>query len=286
MQYIGLGSYAYRYAIKFIDHRKASYMTIFDFLEEASRLNFKAVQLCENFDYKNYSKEKLKTINRIANELGLIIELGLSGLSKDNLLKHLEIANLLSSNFIRVVLSNKGKYPENKPNELMSNSINILKEILPIYREQNVFIGIENHFDLPTNMLVDLVRKINDEHVGLIFDTTNHLAFIEKPENTLKLFMPHLMSVHIKDYLVQKVEAGYLISGTILGEGRLKTKKMLNEIFLNVDIISIILEMTIRRKPGQKISEVILWEKNTVERSANYLNSICNDLKNSFNKCE
>jgi len=279
MPYIGIGSYAYRYAIGFKNSNQSSYMSIFDFLSEAHRLNFKSVQLCENLNYKNYSKEKLILLRKKAKELDLIIELGLNGLSTDNILRHLDIANLLSSHFIRVVLSNKGKYPEDKPNELMVKSINILKKILPRCRDQNIFIGIENHYDLISQKLVELVKEINDEHIGLILDTTNHLAFVERPEETLKLFKPYLLSIHLKDFFCYKIEAGYLICGRELGRGQLKTEKILNSALESKKLLSIIIEMTIRKESRESVKEILDWERGVIERSVNYFWNIFNKIK-------
>ncbi len=259
-------------------------MTIVDFLYEAKRLGFQGVQLCENFNLLDLNKKKLFNIKEIADNLGLFIEIGMNDLTENNLFKHMRIAKTLSSNLLRVVISRNTFNNIQNIEYLQESSFDLLKKVIPKCKKYNVYIGIENHFDLPTKKLVNLVSRIKNEHIGLIFDTTNHLAFIEKPEDALKLFMPNLISVHIKDYLVQKVEAGYLISGTILGEGRLGIRKILNKIFYSNKLFSIILEMTIKRKTGQNISEVVNWERKAVEKSAYYLNSICDDFKNSYEK--
>ena len=56
---IGLGSYAFRYAIGFKDFKIPKPMTIVDFLHEAKRLGFQGVQLCENFNISNLNNKEL-----------------------------------------------------------------------------------------------------------------------------------------------------------------------------------------------------------------------------------
>jgi len=263
-------------------------MSVVDFLYKTKRLGFQGVQLCENLALSELDKKELLAIKEKAKDLDLFIEVGMNELSERSLLKYMDMAKMLSSNLLRVVLSRK-TYNDlgNDIQHLYEKSLYLLKNVVIECKRNNIYIGIENHFDLPTKMLVDLVKKIDDEHVGLIFDTTNHLAFIEKPQDTLHFLMPHLISVHLKDYFVQKVEAGYLISGTVLGEGRLETRKILHEIFSGKNnILSIILEMTIKRKTGQGISEIVNWERKAVKKSTYYLNNIIDEFKNTVRKGE
>ena len=93
---IGIGSYAYRYAIGFKNFTPPNPMTVFDFLDEAHRLGLDGVQLCENLSYSNFTAKEFREIKSLAHELGLFIELGMRDLSKENLYKHLEIADILS----------------------------------------------------------------------------------------------------------------------------------------------------------------------------------------------
>ena len=101
---IGIGSFAYRYAIGFQDFRPPNPMTIFDFLTETHRLGLDGVQFCENLSYSNFTATEFHAIKTLADELGLFIELGMRDLSKEHLYTHLEIADALSSRLLRVVL--------------------------------------------------------------------------------------------------------------------------------------------------------------------------------------
>lgn len=270
---LGIGSFAFRYAIGFNGFTPPEPMTVIDFLVEARRLGFEGVQLCENLRFSHCSRDELITIKEKAQELGLFIEIGMRNITEENLSKHLNIAEILSSRFLRVVLGAEFK-PEENPAILEEKTIKRLQNILPHCKQAGIEIGIENHFDLPIDSLVRIAETLNDEHVGLILDTTNCLGFIEQPKKTLQIFQPYLRSIHLKDYTVSKVEAGYLITGAPLGEGWLHPEELLQEALQHNPDISIILEMTIRRREGQKVEDIITWEKDAIEKSAKYLKTI------------
>ncbi|HHW48379.1 MAG TPA: sugar phosphate isomerase/epimerase [Clostridiaceae bacterium] len=249
-------------------------MNIFDFLSESHRLGFKRVQLCENFNYSSLSAEELLLVREKAMELGLTIELGMSGLTRENLLRHLYIAGQLQSNFIRVVIGSKNLLSHNNSNNLKDEASKVLKEMLPKFKKQKVIVGIENHFDLCSTELVELIEDIGDKQVGLILDTTNSLGFIESPWETFEKFKPYILSIHLKDYIVKKVEAGYFITGVPLGEGWLKTGKLLDAVMACNPDASIIMEMTVRRNEKQSEREILDWERAQVEKSVNYLKEL------------
>lgn len=268
---IGIGSYAYRYAIGFQNFTPQTPMTIFDFLSDTQRLGLDRVQLCENLSYADFPASTLCEVKAMADELGLSIEVGMRDLTQENLDKHLEIADLLSSRFLRVVLGENRAYKDDNPHALTQRTISVLEGALNDLRRSGTVVGIENHFDVATEYLVKIAETIADEHIGLIFDTTNCLGFIIRPEEALKMIGPYLVSVHVKDYVVHKVEAGYLIRGAILGEGWLPLEDILRSVLSYNPAVSLILEMTIRREPEQGIEEVIAWEKQAIQHSVKVL---------------
>lgn len=268
---VGIGSYAFRYAIGFDGFQPANPMTTNDFLVEASRMGFQGVQLCENLNIVNLNKDELLAIKDKASELGLFIEVGMRGLTAENIARHMEIGDILSSRFLRVVLGNNRNEPETHSEILRTQAIKIIKNVLNAYPDRDFTIGIENHFDLPTATLVEIVKEIDDDRVGLILDTTNCLGFIQSPYEALDSVLPYLKSIHLKDYIVRKIEAGYMISGVPLGEGWLNVRKILTTALKANPNLYIIVELTIRREEQQTMEEVIAWEKDAIIKSSNYL---------------
>lgn len=268
---LGIGSYAYRYAIGTQNFTPSHSMTEIEFFTEAHKLGLDGVQLCENLAYADYPFSEYRALKIVAQKLGLFIELGMRNLTEQNLQRHLEIAELLSSRFIRIVLGENSNYREENPERLIQQARSILKNALPDLQSSGMTLGIENHFDVPTDDLVRLVQEIDDEHVGLIFDTTNCLGFIQTPEDALAMIGPYLVSVHLKDYIVHKVEAGYLIRGAILGEGWLPLGEILESVRTYNPTASIILEMTTRRDPDQTVEATLAWEREAIEQSVRTL---------------
>ncbi|MBM7583410.1 sugar phosphate isomerase/epimerase [Caldicoprobacter guelmensis] len=275
---IGIGSFAFRYNIGFGDFIPPKPMTTIDFLQEAHRLGFSLVQLCENLNYATLSYKEIMSIANVAKELGISIEVGLRGLSRENLLHHIKLAELLSSCFIRIVPGELKSSPEKNPDELMKKSINILKNVLPICKEKNIKLGIEDNFILPLDYLIQIVEEIADEHVGLIMDTTNCLGFINQPEEVLDKMKPYLLSVHLKDYKVEKVEGGYLISSVPLGEGWLNVEEFIKKVLSINPTISIIIEYSMRRDYSASVEQILKWEKESVEKNARYIRKLIKGL--------
>ena len=191
--------------------------------------------------------------------MGMDLELGMNGLYPESLARHLELAGILGASFVRIVLGGATTRPD---------AVDTIRRMLPAVEERNLHIGIENHFDLGTEDLVAIVDELNHPRVGMIFDSTNALGFAEKPRQTLALMGSRIVSSHIKDYLVRKVEAGYLISGATLGEGQLGFEEILSMLLRANPSTTLILEMTIRRDDTWPIEQVIAWERDAIERSA------------------
>ena len=90
---LGLGSFAYRYAIGCEGFRPLQPMTTLDFLIAAHQMGFEGVQLCENLNYAKLSREELLKVKEKAAELNLFLELGMRDLTLENILFHLDLAN-------------------------------------------------------------------------------------------------------------------------------------------------------------------------------------------------
>jgi sugar phosphate isomerase/epimerase len=258
---VGIGSYAYRYAIGFRGFNPGKPMSIADFLETAAHGGWEGVQLCENLGYADLSDADLAVAAAQARRLQLFVEIGLNGLTDRKLGRHLDVAEMFGSDLIRVVVGETG----------VEESLRILRSALPRVRSQRTRLGLENHFDLTMDQLVGIVRQLGDEQVGIIFDTTNGLGFLEKPEEDMVKAQPYLVSMHIKDYTIRKVEAGYFVTGAVLGKGTLDVPAVLRCAAGAPNLGSIILEMTVKRDETAPVDAVIHREQAAVLESRDYL---------------
>jgi len=258
---VGIGSFAYRYAIGFSGFNPGKPMSVADFLETAARSGWKGVQLCENLGYANLSDAELAVAAAQAKRLQLFVEIGLNGLTDQTLDRHLDVAEMFGSELMRVVV---GEAAVEKP-------LKILRAALPRLRSQGITLGLENHFDLTMDQLLGIVGRLGDEHVGIIFDTTNGLGFLEKPQEEIVKAQPYLVSMHIKDYTIRKVEAGYLVTGAVLGKGMLDVPAVLRCAGGAPNLRSVILEMTVKRDETAPVDAVLHREQTAVLESRDYL---------------
>jgi 3-oxoisoapionate decarboxylase len=258
---VGIGSFAYRYAIGFRVFDPGKPMLIADFLETAARDGWEGVQLCENLGYADLSDADLAVAAAQADRLQLFVELGFNGLTGKNLGRHLDLAEMFRSDLVRVVVGETG----------VEETLRILRSALPRLRSRGITLGLENHFDLTMDKLLGMVRHLGDERVGIIFDTTNGLGFLENPQENVVKAQPYLVSMHIKDYTIRKVEAGYFVTGAVLGKGMLEVPAVLRCAAGAPNLRSIILEMTVKRDETAPIDAVIHREQEAVHESRDYL---------------
>jgi sugar phosphate isomerase/epimerase len=264
----GISSYAFRYGIGVSGFRPPRPMDAVAFLAEAGRLGLSHAQLCENLGIAACGHAELDRIRGAAADLGLVLEVGMKALTPASLERHIEIVQKLGSSFLRIVLGDGGEVPESAPTPLVERSVAALKAAVPRIRDLGLTIGIENHFDLETERLVEIVDTIGSPEAGLVFDTTNCLGFLRSPMETLRAMGRRVVSVHIKDYVIRKVEAGYLISGEVLGRGLLDVDATVQACAACNPAAPVLLEMTIRRNCSQSPEQAAAWERDAIERSA------------------
>lgn len=240
-------------------------------------LGFCGVQLCENLSYATSPDEELAAVAEIADANRLFLELGLRDLSAESLAHHLDLAERMGARLVRVVIGPQGPYPAPNPDELVESAIDTIATAIPRLESTGIRIGVENNFDITTPRLVEVVESVDHELVGYVFDTTNGVGFVERPEETLEALSSRLFSVHVKDYEIEKVEAGYFVSGCVLGHGELDLDPILAAIATSEYDPSIILEVKIRKDRCNERS-VVAWERHQVEASLQYLRAAIDRL--------
>src|SRR2546423_7970058 len=96
----------------------------------------------------------------------------------------------------------------------------------PVLKQHGMRLAIENHKDRRVHELLDLLKRISSEYVGVCVDTGNNIALLEDPTEAVEALAPFAFSTHLKDMAVQEYEDGFLLSEVPLGDGFLDLKKM------------------------------------------------------------
>jgi sugar phosphate isomerase/epimerase len=222
---LGITSFAYFWGAGLAGEAR---MTPWSLLDRAVDLGLDVLQICDNVPMLDWSAVELEELRVTAGRRGVTLEVGASTLDVEYLRAHLEIAHALDAHLLRVV-PHSGSEQQQKLR--VDDLCAVLDKLVPFCREHDIVLAVENYFDLSDDDLLQTVRRMDDEHVGICLDTANSTGFLERPEETARALAPHVVSLHLKDYVVTKHPGvGYRITGAPLGEGWLDARAVLDAI--------------------------------------------------------
>jgi 3-oxoisoapionate decarboxylase len=98
----------------------------------------------------------------------------------------------------------------------------------PIAKKYKVKIAVENHKDWHALELVDIIKKLDSQYIGVTLDFGNSIALLEDPMKVVEVLAPYIFSTHVKDMGVAEYSDGFLLSEVQLGKGFLDLKKMVD----------------------------------------------------------
>jgi len=271
----GIGTYAFRYAIGFGGFASPVPMDAYRLLDEVNALGLRRCLVCENLPFMHNSDGEFRRIKKYADERKITVEIGFRNLTDDNLARHLAAVDIFESPFLRVVLNENGSPRNVAENEkVLADAEALIRKRLPDLRRRNVTLLVENYFDHDNSHLVRLVRNVGSSEVRIVFDTNNCFGFLKTPEEAFGEVAAHTSMIHLKDYEIRKVEAGYFITGTVLGEGWLDASGFVRHALdANPDMVFLI-EMAVRRKDGASPGETVAAERDQIARSVRKLKEI------------
>jgi sugar phosphate isomerase/epimerase len=154
----------------------------------------------------------------------------------------------------------------------------------PVVEKLEVRMAVENHKDLQTAELLDLVKKIASPFVGVCIDTGNNLALLEAPQETVELLAPLAFTTHIKDMGVAEYADGFLLAEVPLGTGFVDLAKIIATVRKARPEIRLNLEMitrdplnipcltpkywaTLERIPGRQLAEMLALVRSRAHKS-------------------
>ncbi|MCX6218459.1 sugar phosphate isomerase/epimerase family protein [Spirosoma sp.] len=110
--------------------------------------------------------------------------------------------------------------------ELKKTALASLQLAEPVLRKYKVKLGVENHKDWRAPDLVNLLKQVNSEWIGVTLDFGNSMALLEDPMEVVQTLAPYTFSTHVKDMAVEEYADGYLLSEVPMGKGILDLPKM------------------------------------------------------------
>jgi sugar phosphate isomerase/epimerase len=116
----------------------------------------------------------------------------------------------------------------------------------PVMARHKLTLAAENHKDFRTDELIDVMKGLSSEHVGVCVDTGNNIALLERPTETAELLAPWTRACHLKDMGVEGSADGFLLSEVPLGDGFLDLQGIVDVLRKRRPAIRFSLEMITR----------------------------------------
>ncbi|ROR73450.1 sugar phosphate isomerase/epimerase family protein [Bogoriella caseilytica] len=211
---LGLGSYAFRWAMGIGTPSPAALGSVPDLIRETADLGCEVLQLADLDALESASAAELTDLRAHAASAGVALQTGLTGATVERLTDHLRIATSLGADLARVVLHGRGIEDERE-------AARALTRLAPDYEAAGVTLAIENHFLTSSASLVELVAEIDSRAVGLTVDVANSIACQEWPDQTIAALAPFVRCLHLKDYRIEPSPdgVGAAVIGAPLAQG-------------------------------------------------------------------
>jgi sugar phosphate isomerase/epimerase len=266
--FLGIGSYTFPWAIEAEDSIEGRFCYAKKLLEYAAENNIRFVQFGDNLPLHEWSSEQLNEFKTISDRLSIQIQAGTRKLLVEHIRLYISIASRFGSPFLRVVIDDKDFHPS--PQEVIRQ----IKMLLPDLQNSNVILGIENHDRFSAITLEEIILATDAQLVGICLDTANSLGAGEGIESVMKILAPYTINLHVKDFIIQRVEhkMGFIVEGAAAGEGMLDIPSLISVLQKHQRCETITLELWSNREKDLKTT--VMEENRKVERSIHYLKKV------------
>ena len=265
---LGISTYTFPWWIGVPGHVPSRPLSAFDLLRLASEYKLKSLQFGDNLPLHLLPVTDIENLVDEAGNHAIGLEVGTRGLKEQNLLQYLKIAQKARSPFLRVVIDDADFHPSEK------EVINIIKSIIPAFRQSDVVLAIENHDRFPAQSLKHIIQQTDADYVGICLDTANSLGAGEGINEIIEILAPHTVNLHIKDFKVQRLDhkMGFLVEGCAAGKGTLNIKAIIDKLEVHKKCRSATLE--IWSVPEKNLDETLRRERSWAEESIQYLKGL------------
>ena len=265
---LGIGSYAYAWAIGNANQTPANPMTAFDLVSRCSQLGVHVAQICDNLPLDKMSDADLDRLADHARKLKVDIEVGTRGIDEAHLRRYLALAKRFESPILRVVAGAAHAEPSAEA------VISAIRGLLPDLAKANIILAIENHDRFTTRTLAEVFDTLASRHVGLCLDTVNSFGCLEGPEIVVERLAKYVVCLHVKDFKIGRTAStlGFLLQGTPAGQGQLNMPWLLGELRSAGKDVNAILETW--PAPEERIEQTVAKEDQWVAQSIQYLRTL------------
>ena len=269
---VGLGSYAYRWAIGIKDWQPDNPLGPGGLVDKAVQHGFDLLQIADNMPLDGLSEAELESLLAYAKLKTIDLELGTDGVTNGNAKTYLGLATNLNAKLVRATLSHQDL------DQPRAKLIDSLKKVTDAYAEAGVTLALENHFLLRSEALVAILEEINQPNLGVCLDVANSIVSKEWPETTLKQLAPFAVNLHLKDYRfeIDPYGIGFKVVGVPLGEGELNIQNVFDNLGQAGRRVNVVLEHWLPKElieqEGLEVED--LWTGKSVHTAKSYLKAL------------
>jgi 3-oxoisoapionate decarboxylase len=221
---LGIGSYAYYWAMGVPGYPPSNPMTALQFLDRAAAHGVHLVQVADNLPL--HTLDNLDEFHTHANALGIAVEVGTRGIAPDLLHTYLRLAQRFGTNIVRTIPDTADHHPS------VDEIIGTLKDIAPEFAAAGVYLALENYDRFKSAEMAQMVEQIGSDHVGICLDTVNSFGSLEGPEIVVATLGPFIVNLHIKEFTIQRASyvMGFELMGKPAGQGMLNIPWLLDQL--------------------------------------------------------
>ena len=138
--------------------------------------------------------------------------------------------------------------------------------------ELGIIIGVENHADVTSPELIQLIKNVGSDRVGVLLDFGNSAVVFENPRDTIEMLTPYAVALHVKDIDMGIRNDVFCHLGVPLGEGIIDFDHAMQQIIVNCPDVRFILEG--RHAPLPDLEESLIEEVEMLEKSVVFAKSL------------
>ena len=152
------------------------------------------------------------------------------------------------------------RYLSKKFKNSLNNFIKTLNNLLPLLEKYSFKLLIENHQDLSSIELVEIINNLSSEHIGINWDVGNSYSVFDTPKTFLKNAGNYIGNVHLKDYRITATENGYKLIRCALGDGVIKFNEIIPELINKYNVKKMSIELGAQLSRECNINVDNYWE--------------------------
>lgn len=167
-----------------------------------------------------WNTELVYDIGTMCRDMGLYLELGSGGFDFERLSKRLELSAEVGARVMRTFIGGeRWETPESRIRELMGYTTDNFRLLAPVAEQTRVVLALENHEELMSTELVEILDSVDSPWVRALVDTGNALPVSEDPVECVRRLAPYAAGSHLKDWRHWLEDGRSRKCGCALGQG-------------------------------------------------------------------